>query len=59
MAALSFRNNQRGQHIVEYALVVAVIAAAAVAMRTYLQRAAQGTIKIIENEVFKNAADVD
>ena len=40
----------RGQNLVEYALVVAIIAAAAVAMSTYVFRAVQSKQKAIGEE---------
>jgi hypothetical protein len=46
--------NNFAQHLLEYALVIALVAAAAIAMRTYVQRAAQGSIKMVENEAFKD-----
>lgn len=41
------------QHILEYAMVIALVLAAAIAMRAYVQRSARGSIKIIEEEAFK------
>lgn len=50
---LKLFQGQRAQHIIEYALVVGLVAAAAVAMLTYIQRAVQGSIKMVEEEALK------
>lgn len=55
MISLSVKTRRKtGQHILEYALVVALVAAAAAAMFTYLLRAAKGGIKIVEDEALKD-----
>ncbi len=48
MGLLKFRN--KGQNVVEYALVVAIISAAAVAMSTYVYRAVQSKQKEMTEE---------
>jgi Flp pilus assembly pilin Flp len=42
--------NQKGQSIIEYAMVAAIIAAAAVAMSTYVFRSVQATQQMIQRE---------
>ena len=41
----------RGQSILEYAVFIAVVAAALVTMTTYVQRAIQANLKQVENQV--------
>jgi len=41
--------NQKGQNLIEYAILVAVIAAAMVAMSTYVFRSVQATQKVIQD----------
>jgi Flp pilus assembly pilin Flp len=40
--------NQKGQNLIEYAIIVAVITAAMVAMSTYVYRSVQATQKAIQ-----------
>ena len=40
-----------GQSTIEYALLVAIVAAAFLAMRTYVVRAMQANLKLIENQI--------
>lgn len=40
--------NQNGQNLIEYAIIVAVIAGAMVAMSTYVFRSVQATQKVIQ-----------
>jgi Flp pilus assembly pilin Flp len=40
--------DQKGQNLIEYAIIVAVIAAAMVAMSTYVFRSVQATQKVIQ-----------
>lgn len=40
-----------GQSIIEYAILLAVVSAAIVAMYTYLNRTVQGRLKQVESEV--------
>ena len=42
---------RKGQSTLEYALLVAVVAAAFVAMRVYVQRSVQAQFKVIENQI--------
>jgi len=42
---------KKAQSIMEYAVLLAVVLAAFVAMNSYLQRAAQANIKLIEEQV--------
>lgn len=41
---------QNGQHLIEYAMVAAIISAAVVAMGTYVYRSVQATQQMIQNE---------
>jgi len=43
--------NKTAQSILEYALLIAIVAAAFVAMRMYVQRAVQANFKIIEDRI--------
>jgi len=47
----------RGQSSLEYAILIAAVAAAFIAMRTYVQRAVQANLKQIQEQV--NAAPID
>ena len=51
----SIRNtwNKKGQNIVEYAIVAAIVTAAVVAMSTYVFRSVQATQQAIDSE-FRN-----
>jgi len=42
---------KKAQSIIEYAILIAVVAAAFVAMHIYMQRAVQANFKVIEEEV--------
>ena len=42
---------KKAQSIMEYAILVAVVAAAFIAMNVYVQRAVQASLKTIENQV--------
>ena len=42
---------RRGQSTLEYALIVAVVAAALTAMSLYLQRSVQGNLKLMEDKI--------
>ena len=42
--------NQNGQNIIEYALVIALVSAAVIAMSTYVYRSVQATQKTVEEE---------
>lgn len=44
------RNTSRGQNLIEYAIVVAVVTAAVSAMFTYLNRSVQATQKAVTEE---------
>ena len=45
--------NHNGQNIIEYAIVIALVSAAMIAMSTYVYRSTQATQKVIEEE-FQN-----
>jgi len=42
---------RRGQSTIEYALLIAIVAAAFTAMHLYMQRAVQANFKLIEEQV--------
>ena len=42
--------NQNGQNIIEYALVIALVSAAVIAMSTYVYRSVQATQRMVEEE---------
>ena len=46
--------NRRGQNIIEYAIVVALVSAAMIAMSTYVFRSVQATQKMVEEEFVNN-----
>ena len=48
------RNNKRGQSLIEYAVVVALVSAAMIAMSTYVFRSVQATQKMVEQEFSNN-----
>lgn len=43
--------NRAGQSVLEYAVFVALLAAALVAMSTYVQRAIQANLRTVENQI--------
>jgi hypothetical protein len=45
--------NKKAQHLLEYLLVIALVSAACIAMRTYVFRAVQATQQMIQEEFFK------
>ena len=47
MRHLSF-TNQNGQNIIEYAVVIALVSAAMIAISTYVYRSVQATQKMVE-----------
>ena len=46
--------NRKGQNLIEYAIVVALVATAMITMSTYVFRAVQSTQRTVENEAFDN-----
>ena len=46
--------NNKGQNLIEFALVVALVSAAVVAMSTYVFRSVQATQKMIDDEFSSN-----
>ena len=44
------KKNQKGQNLIEYGLVAAMVAAAVVAMSTYVFRSVQATQQVIQEE---------
>ncbi|UCB56776.1 MAG: class III signal peptide-containing protein [Candidatus Omnitrophota bacterium] len=45
------RINHRAQTTLEYAILIAVVAAACAAMTTYVQRAVRANLKVIEEQI--------
>ncbi len=45
---IGIRKSEKGQNLIEYAIIVAVIAAAMYAMSTYVYRSVQATQKAIQ-----------
>ena len=45
---------KKAQSTLEYAVLVAAVAAAFIAMRTYVQRGVQANLKLIENQINAN-----
>jgi Flp pilus assembly pilin Flp len=43
----------RGQNMIEYAIIIALVSAAMIAMSTYVYRSVQATQKMVEDE-FRN-----
>ena len=48
---MSRRTCRAGQHTLEYAVLIAIVAAGVVTMQTYVRRAIQANLKNIEGEV--------
>lgn len=42
---------KRGQSIIEYGVLIGIVAAALMAMSVYVQRAVQANVKMIENQI--------
>jgi len=47
----TYNRKQKGQSIIEYALLISIIAAAFIAMQTYMMRSVQGRLKQVEDEI--------
>jgi len=43
--------NKKGQSILEYTMIVAIVVTALVAMGTYVQRSVQANLKVIEDQI--------
>ena len=49
---MKMRGKKRlAQNIIEYAVLISIVAAAFAAMRTYMQRAVQAKLKTIEDQI--------
>ena len=48
------KRNKKGQNLIEYAIVVALVSAAMIAMSTYVFRSVQATQKTIEDSFQNN-----
>jgi len=44
------KRNHKGQSLIEYAMVAAIVSAAVIAMSTYVYRAVQATQQMIQEE---------
>ncbi len=42
---------RRGQSVLEYALIISVVAAALMAMNVYVQRSVQANLKLVEDQI--------
>ncbi len=51
---MRLKENKNGQNLIEYALIVAVVSVAMVAMSTYVFRSVQATQKMVEEEFANN-----
>ena len=49
-----FKFNKRGQNTAEYAIVIALVVAAAIAMQTYVRRSMQGGVKFAVDKLKKD-----
>ncbi len=54
MSIMSILRGKKGQNTAEYAILLALVVAAAVAMQTYVKRSLQGGIKYAVDKVKKN-----
>lgn len=45
------RLNHRGQSTLEYAVLIAVVVAACITMTSYIHRAVQANLKVVEEQV--------
>ena len=48
------KENKKGQSLIEYALIVAIVSVAMIAMSTYVFRSVQATQKMVEEEFANN-----
>ena len=48
---------RRGQSTLEYAILIAIVAAAIVAMKTYVQRSVQANLKMVEDQINAEAVE--
>lgn len=48
-------HKRKGQSILEYALLVAIVSAALLAMNTYVQRAMNARLKTIQEELYESS----
>ncbi len=46
-----FKCGNKAQSTIEYALLIAIVAAAFIAMQVYMQRAVQANFKLVEEQV--------
>lgn len=51
------RLNRKAQSTLEYAILIAVVAAACTAMATYMHRAVQANLKVVEEQINAEAVD--
>ncbi len=50
LGAIMKQCNNKGQNLLEYAMVAAIISAAVIAMSTYVYRSVQATQQVIQKE---------
>jgi Flp pilus assembly pilin Flp len=53
---LNFFKNKKGQNTAEYAILIALVIGAAIAMQTYVKRGMQGSVKFAVDKVKKDDA---
>ena len=46
-----FLKLRNGQSVIEYAILIAIVAAALIAMRVYVERAVQANLKLMEERI--------
>ncbi|GEM_PF-1177013 len=49
--AWKIKKEKKAQSTIEYALLIAIVAAAFIAMQVYMQRAVQANFKLVEDQV--------
>ncbi len=45
------KNNNKAQAVIEYAILIGIVAMAFVAMKTYVERSVNANIKLIEEQI--------
>lgn len=56
---LAFKMNKRGQNTAEYAILIALVVAAVVAMQTYVKRGLQGGVKFAVDKAGGNTSQYE
>lgn len=52
-----FRKNNKGQNVLEYTLLIIIVAAALTAMYTYMNRSVNARLRQVQDELNYNKAD--